>query len=509
MPNQSGTLTSSQGSTFIGTTPNDTITFTPTGTYTVEYPLGTVAISASTSTQSLPVSGGQVRVTCASGSVAWAVSDGNDGTPLSQTELLSVRSLVSGARGPTIVLAGDSLSKNAYITTADTFVNRAPEGIFNWFDAYLGAGFNVLGVTAAAGTTAATCLTSQIPQVIALRPRYCWLITGINDINVGLVSGAQAAANVIACVQALIAAGIVPIWTTVFAQTYDSVATRKIIACNDILRRYAYANDCGLFWDGFLSRVDPTSATNNSRGAAYSYDSTPYLHPNNVGAQAAGAYAASVLSASIPRPNAVQAGNETVAYTDGASNLLLNPGFTGTAGTVSANCTGTMPDSWVIDWQTRTGTASAAAAIVSLTDPASGLVIAQGVQVTISGNAASGDIIRITQTDVQNATLKNNISTGNLVQCEGVFKVATGANISTVALRLLTNGVESTAWGQAAQALGTFPATMADAYMRSYPIAALGSGVASAARLDFRVTFNGVGTGSVITFWRPRVRKVS
>ena len=98
MANQSGTLTSSQGSTFIGTTPNDTITFTPSaGTYTVEYPLGTVAISASTSTQSLSVSGGQVRVTCASGSVAWAVSDGNDGTPLSQTELLSVRSLVSGA----------------------------------------------------------------------------------------------------------------------------------------------------------------------------------------------------------------------------------------------------------------------------------------------------------------------------------------------------------------------------------------------------------------------------
>lgn len=107
MANQSGTLTSSQGSAFIGTTPNDAITFTPSaGTYTVEYPLGTVAISASTSTQSLPVSGGQVRVTCASGSVAWAVSDGNDGTPLSQTELLSVRSLVSGAGNPTDLLTG-------------------------------------------------------------------------------------------------------------------------------------------------------------------------------------------------------------------------------------------------------------------------------------------------------------------------------------------------------------------------------------------------------------------
>jgi len=97
MANQSGTLTSSQGSAFIGTTPNDVITFTPSsGTYTVEYPLGTTAIGASTSPQSLSVSGGQVRVTCATGSVSWSVSDGNDGTPLDQTELSSVRSLVSG-----------------------------------------------------------------------------------------------------------------------------------------------------------------------------------------------------------------------------------------------------------------------------------------------------------------------------------------------------------------------------------------------------------------------------
>ena len=444
----------------------------------------------------------------------WNVTPGNTyqgAGVLNASQAAWVQSSASGAgvRRPTIVLAGDSLSKNAYVTTSNTFVDRAPEGVFNWFDAYLGAPFNVLGVTAVAGTTTTDFLSTQLPAIIALAPKYCWLITGINDINVSLASGPVVAASVIQCVQALTSAGITPIWTTLFAQTFDAVATPKIMICNDILRRYAYANECGLFWDGFLTRVDPTNATNNSRGSAYAYDSPGFLHPNNLGAQAAGAYAASVLSPYILRSNAIQAGNETVAYTDGASNLLINPAFTGTAGTVSANCTGIMPDSWVIDWQTRTGAASAASALVSLTDAASGLVIAQGIQVTISGSAAAGDIIRITQTDAQNATLKNNISTGNLVQCEGIHKVVSGANISSVALRLLTNGVESTAWGQAIQTAGTYPATMPEAAMRSYPIAALGSGVASAARLDFRVTFNGAGTGSVITFWRPRVRKVS
>ena len=96
MENQSGTLTSSQGSAFIGTTPNDTITFTPTGTYTVEYPLGTVAISASTGAQSLSVSGGQLRLTCATGSVTWALSESADEPFLTSTQVLGAQSLVAG-----------------------------------------------------------------------------------------------------------------------------------------------------------------------------------------------------------------------------------------------------------------------------------------------------------------------------------------------------------------------------------------------------------------------------
>jgi len=104
MANQTGTLTSSQGSAIIGTTANDAITFTPTGTYTVEYPLGTVAISASTGAKSLVCFGGQLRVTCASGSVSWALTDGNDGSALNQPEILAVRAAISGAgsvAGPT------------------------------------------------------------------------------------------------------------------------------------------------------------------------------------------------------------------------------------------------------------------------------------------------------------------------------------------------------------------------------------------------------------------------
>lgn len=92
MPNQTGTVTSSMGAVVLGSSPNDSITFTPSsGTYTVEYPYGTIAINAATTTQTLTLSGGQLRITCASGSVAYALADAPDGPPLSAVQLNAVQ----------------------------------------------------------------------------------------------------------------------------------------------------------------------------------------------------------------------------------------------------------------------------------------------------------------------------------------------------------------------------------------------------------------------------------
>ena len=92
-----GTVTSSQGALTLGTTPLDTITFTPSSaTYTVEYPLGTVAIAASTSAQTLTLTnGGQMRILCVSGSVAYSLTDNPDDYTLTQSQTASVQALVS------------------------------------------------------------------------------------------------------------------------------------------------------------------------------------------------------------------------------------------------------------------------------------------------------------------------------------------------------------------------------------------------------------------------------
>lgn len=100
MPSYSGTVSASQGVRTIDVTPNDVVTFTPSSaTYTVEYPIGTVAISASTGTQSLTAntSATQMRILCVSGAVAYANVDNNDGTPLTPAEATAARSLMSQA----------------------------------------------------------------------------------------------------------------------------------------------------------------------------------------------------------------------------------------------------------------------------------------------------------------------------------------------------------------------------------------------------------------------------
>jgi len=98
MPSYSGTTTSSSGTLTLDITPNDVITFTPTGTYTVEYPLGTVAISAATTAQTLTgtTSAAQMRLLCSSGSVVYSCVDGADETKtLTPAAAATVQALVS------------------------------------------------------------------------------------------------------------------------------------------------------------------------------------------------------------------------------------------------------------------------------------------------------------------------------------------------------------------------------------------------------------------------------
>lgn len=116
MPSYSGTITSSQGVRTLDITTRDVITFTPTSAiYTVEYPIGTVAISSATTTQSITSNGTatQLRIVCASGSVAYANADNADSATLSTA---------AAAAAQTVFDATGNVGVGVAVTGADNLV---------------------------------------------------------------------------------------------------------------------------------------------------------------------------------------------------------------------------------------------------------------------------------------------------------------------------------------------------------------------------------------------------
>ena len=103
MANQNGSLTSGGGSATITASPNDTLTVTPTsGSFTLEYPLGTVLASGISATTTYPLTaGGQARLMCITGSVAYLLTDNPDAYALTQAQVVATQALVSGVGNPT------------------------------------------------------------------------------------------------------------------------------------------------------------------------------------------------------------------------------------------------------------------------------------------------------------------------------------------------------------------------------------------------------------------------
>lgn len=127
MANFSGTVTSRQGVVTIDVTPGDAVAFTPsTATYTVEYPIGTVAVNASSSAATVNAnsSATQMRILCVSGSVAYVCTDATEGQ----------LALVSNSRTLTAADNGLTLECTATVTLT------VPVGLANFGCAIIPSG---------------------------------------------------------------------------------------------------------------------------------------------------------------------------------------------------------------------------------------------------------------------------------------------------------------------------------------------------------------------------------
>jgi hypothetical protein len=160
MANQSGTITSTEGWRSIHSTPNDSITFTVvSGTFSVEYPVGTLAISGATSTQTLTLTNGdQMRVAVTAGSLTYALTDGADG---GAAYIATSRSALASDSGATLGLPSGST-----YTIADASLIAA--GVILQGTSSGGGTIAVGGSVTINGGTASISLTAR--QVAVLLP---------------------------------------------------------------------------------------------------------------------------------------------------------------------------------------------------------------------------------------------------------------------------------------------------------------------------------------------------
>jgi hypothetical protein len=397
---------------------------------------------------------------------------------------------------------GDSYAAHAWVTTGVVFYTLAAEGYFVHANNLLGAPFNFVGSGAIGGKTAAEVLVEQVPAALASGARYAFLSCGTNDVHASGVSGQVAAERIIAVVRALADGGMIPVWSTLPARSSAGSAARLAahLDCNDRLRRYAYlTSNPGIFWDAFRHTVNNTSAVSEPRAGLY-YDTT--IHPGTIGAYYLGKALASVLRPLIKLTPIMAYGLEDVTTaTSRPSNLLTNPTFAGTGGTAGTGVTGTVPTSWTVDWATRTGSGTLAASIVDVTDLQSGLPTAKAIQLVLGGTPAANDVIRITQA----SGINTNLAGGDIVSSECNLTLTSPALLSVVSSRLQTNTTESTWNGINNQTAGNYPETFS-ATLKTRDMPVSGSGAASQARFDVRITCSGAATGTILMSL-PRVRK--
>lgn len=415
------------------------------------------------------------------------------------------RYMPTPSAGPnTCYIMGDSLSANGWITTGtpNNFLDFGAEGFHIWANALMDQRLNVIGNVAVGGKTAQQVIDEQLETVVAARPAYVFLSCGVNDLYVSAASAATVFARITTILDTLTTAGITPIWSTVWARSFISSAILDAhLDLNDRLRRYAMTTkNPGIFWDGFRHLVDPTSTQCAGR-TAMMYDAT--IHPNNNGAYYLGKALAAVASSRIPRvPVYGHGAEDQTNATTRDSNILVNPYFSGTGGTAGTGVTGTVPTSWTVDWATRTGTGTAAASIVDVTDPDSGLATAKAIQLVLGGTANASDVLRITQATGFNSL----ISAGDVVQAECMMRFTSPTFIDGVPMRLQCNTNESTWWGLSNQTKVAFSEGF-EVAARTREMTVLGSGAATQARFDVRINCSGAATGTIL-FWLPRVRKV-
>lgn len=242
----------------------------------------------------------------------------------------------------TVAYLGDSITATGFDKTATDDI-RGARGYTAWINVLsrqrvvMPSGWN-FGV---AGEKTDQIL-ARVGQVIAVKPGYCVVMAGTNDI--GTMTADQTISNLGAIYDALQTAGIVVIAYLILPRA-DGIGAdqlgklRKVnqwINRQRLERKRFFAVDAGPFF------ADPVTGAPKT---GYTQDN---LHPITLGAFAVAQPAVRLLNTLLPEPPpAVWDASDVYDATNNPSGVLATNGMmTGTAGTLSGGPTGQLADGW-------------------------------------------------------------------------------------------------------------------------------------------------------------------
>jgi hypothetical protein len=365
------------------------------------------------------------------------------------------------------------------------------DSIFAWANATLKDALTVTGVFGDTTTvTIDDIVNTHIPAALATDCDYVDINLSFTDIYTNAATASSVLAKVVIAVDNVLAASKIPVINTLAARDFSTEAIlTEHLKLNAGIRSFLKAKSHAILFDAFRVSCDIESST----CVPYTGFATAGVL-SVTGASYIGQAKARVLEKFVrpAEPSFVSAG-ETYGRV-GNYNVVLNSAFTGTAGTTGSNVSGTVPTDWRVEWATRVGTGVAQVRVEEVTDEETGLVVANGISVSIaSGIPANGDILRVVQ---NSATLASRIQGGTYIKTEAGIKVYAVAGVRSVGLATTVN-TNVSSWGSSTGAAADYTGQH-DLKVSTLPTLVSGAGAATAASIAVNVTFSGNDPSSTV-----------
>lgn len=235
-------------------------------------------------------------------------------------------------RAVTLAPLGDS--RTAIISFDTAGLNLTTLSHLNWANALNQQKYPYTGNFGISGADSGKIISTMLKPALASHPTFMTILMGVNDVRVPGFSAEHTMANIAQAADKALAQGITPIvFTDPGAVHYAAAQVTFINDLNARIKDYCAATKGAVLFDmAALISTQRTPLIVFQPG--WSYDG---VHLQTLGAYKVGlAFAAlmDTLGAAAP------------AYPGLSGNLLANPGFSGTGGTVGEGNTGALPDSF-------------------------------------------------------------------------------------------------------------------------------------------------------------------